>query len=124
MSQTSPFSVRRSLSRGTVAEVFGSSSGNEFAQDSAAYRDGLKFLSATTDTGFAVIPTHASPWRANCLPEMVHPRFKSNEFEGFNISTATVPLNFARSAGRRTSTRVVYGTLGVRTTAGPGSGQS
>jgi tetrahydromethanopterin S-methyltransferase subunit C len=33
-----------------------------------------------------------------------------------------VPLKRETFAGRRTSTRVVYGASGVRTTAGPGLG--
>src|SRR5882757_2488413 len=120
----SPFSLVRSLSRGTVAQFRGSSRGRGLGHDSAAYRTGLKFFTATADTGLAVIPTQTSPFRANSLWEIVHPKLRSNRFDGFCISTATVPLNLERFTGRRISTRVVYGTFAVRTTAGPGAGQS
>src|SRR5450759_877274 len=122
MSQTSPFSVVRELSAATLAQFRGSLSGNGFAHDRAAYRVGLKVCNAATEIGFAVIPTHTSPLRINWRWATAQPMLMSNRFDGFNISTMTLPLKWARCAGRRTSTRVVYGAFGVRMTAGPEAG--
>src|SRR5581483_11925679 len=107
MSHTRPFSVVRELSAATVAQFFGSDRGTGFAHDSAAYLAGSNFLRETTDTGFAVMPTQASPFFAICRPSMCHPRFRSNRFEGLSISTIALPLNFDRLAGLRIITRVV-----------------
>ena len=74
--------------------------------------------------GFAVMPTQTSPLRMNWSCASAHPMLRSNRFDGFRSSTITLPLKCLRRAGRRTSTRVVYGASGVRTTAGPVAGQS
>src|SRR4051812_28720217 len=124
MSHARPFSVVRELSDGTVWQLRGSSSGSGFANDRVPYRCGSKLFSVTIDTGFPVMPTHASPLRANCLPATAQPHLRANQFGGLSISTTTLPLNVDAFAGRRTRIRVVYGASGVRTTAGPGAGQS
>ena len=70
-----------------------------------------------------VTPTHASPSATIWRWASAQPMLRSNALDGLRISTITVPLKRAGFAGRRTSTRVVYGAFGVRTTAGPGAGQ-
>ncbi len=100
----------------------GSSSGSGFAIDSDPYRTGSKFFSASIEMGLPVTPTQASPFATIWRFIIAHPMLRSNAFDGFRTSTMTLPLNRAAFAGRRTSTRVVYGALAVRTAAGPGAG--
>jgi hypothetical protein len=74
------------------------------------------------EMGLPVTPTHASPLATNWRFIIAHPMLRSNAFDGFSTSTMTLPLNRAAFAGRRTSMRVVYGALAVRTMAGPETG--
>ena len=69
------------------------------------------------------MPTQASPLRTIWRCAIAQPMLRSNWFDGLSISTTTLPLKREAFAGRRTRIRVVYGTSGVRTTAGPGAGQ-
>jgi hypothetical protein len=50
--------------------------------------------------------THASPSATIWRWASAQPIFGSNALDGLRISTITVPLERARFAGRRTSTRV------------------
>src|SRR3954464_14590506 len=124
-SQNRPSSVarERSATGSTDAtgcsQLRGSLSGTGFANDSEPYRTGSNDLSATTVIGLAVIPTHTSPLRMNCLCDSAQPILRSNRFDGLSGSTITLPLKCRIDFGRRTSMRVVYGAPGVRTTAGP-----
>ena len=72
--------------------------------------------------GFPVTPTQTSPLATIWRFIIAQPMLRSNEFDGFSISTMTFPLNCPLCAGRRTSMRVVYGAFAVRTMAGPGAG--
>src|ERR1700712_4069656 len=101
MSQASPFSVVRELSAGTVAQLFGSLSGSGLFIDNGAYRTGLKFFRACTETGFTVTPTQMSPFLMIWSCIRPQPRLRSNRLDGFNGSTMTVPLNLFTFAGRR-----------------------
>src|SRR4051812_13631765 len=98
--------------------------GTGSAIEGDAQRVGVNVFSACSAFGRIVMPTHVSPVRSNCFCMSAQPMLMSIRFDGLNISTTTLPDDFAGSAGRRTRIRVVYGALAVRMVAGPGAGQS
>ena len=96
-----PFSVVRALSAATIVQFCGSVSDSGFAQDSDAYRVGLKAFIATTEIGLEVTPTHASPLRTSCAWEMAQPMFRSNRFDGLSGSRTAVRSYAAASPWTR-----------------------
>jgi hypothetical protein len=71
-----------------------------------------------------VIATQASPFSMKWSCETPHENEKSYPRPTLPISTMTLPLKRAGSAGRRSMMRVVYGAFGVFTRTLPSPAQS
>ncbi len=67
----------------------------------------LLAISASTPTFCALTPTHAVPLRINSLWAMIQSAGASPPAVTLSHSTTTVPLNFAGSIGRLTTSRVL-----------------
>ena len=88
-----------------------------------SYDDRVATARLATDAGIPIC-THACPDSRMYSFEKPQIIGQSNRRAMFGISVITVPLNFAGSAGRRTTMRVVYGLFAPFTVSDPSVCQS